>query len=246
MFIRISRPQLLAVAGWRDTDLVNRVHDGQFALALGLTVPSQSGGYIGPDPFALLLCDELAGEDGGFNRKLAARLAREHHDKWWHGLELIEWPQLFPPPQPMIWAPTKLGMDHGITEVRPDSAIYFGLARDLDGAYQAEAGTLPSIIHAMVPLIKRVDNRLPADRADHRPPAHINLVNLSVLYERMLAAAKRAEVELGVPFTRPPGHPEHQKKNEDIAVIRAFSAMRETKRKRPGPRPQRRRKLLKA
>src|SRR5262249_35069655 len=71
MFAKISRGQLRAVTGWSETDLTNRAHANQLALAFGLTLPAANGVYVGPDCFACLLVD--AWMEAGFTRTLAAR-----------------------------------------------------------------------------------------------------------------------------------------------------------------------------
>ncbi len=105
MLTRINRTQLLAVSGWSTIDLDNRVRHNQVALAFGLTLPAESGAYIGADAFTLKLSDALV--DAGFPRTLAARFVLAAFDKIWRGVERVEWPELFPPPVPMLWAPTR-------------------------------------------------------------------------------------------------------------------------------------------
>jgi hypothetical protein len=225
MFTRISRGQLLAVTRWSTTDLDNRVHNNQVAFAFGLTLPVENGVYIGPDCNALLLSDAFVA--AGFTRTLAAQFVRDFYEKWWHGLERIEWPQLFPPPQPMIWAPTKRALDEGITEISPDSEIYLAITKNPDGGFQAESGTGADILGALAAMM------ISANSAG--ASSQITRVNLRWVYEATLEAARQAGVDLGAPFTRPEGHPEHRKWYAAAEVHRAFALQRQKKRKPPGP-----------
>src|SRR5262245_883993 len=140
MLTKISRAQLLTVTGWPTTDLDNRAHANQLSLAHGCTLPAANGEYIGVDCFALLLSD--AGVEAGFTRRLAARFVREAHEKWLNALERVEWPELHAPPEPMRWAPTKRALDEGITAFPPDAEIYFAIAQNPDGDFQAASGTM--------------------------------------------------------------------------------------------------------
>src|SRR6516225_1190719 len=110
MFAKIDRGQLRAVTGWSEPDLANRAHADQLSLAFGLTLPAENGVYIGPDCFALRLFIALV-NDAGLSLAQAARFVREHYEKWVRGLERIEWRQLFPPPEPMLLAPTKRALE---------------------------------------------------------------------------------------------------------------------------------------
>src|SRR5262245_39506630 len=197
MFTKISRAQLLTVTGWSTTDLDNRAHANQLALAHGLTLPAANGEYIGLDCFALLLSDALV--EAGFARALAARFVRESHEKWLHGVARIEWPELHPAPIPMTWAPTKRALDEGVTVSPPDAEIYFAVAKHPDGDFQATSGTLLDIVGELA--------RGPMTRA---APTLITTVNLRQGYESTLAAAAKAGVDLGAPFTRPIRHSEHR------------------------------------
>jgi hypothetical protein len=66
-------------------------------------------------------------------------------------------------------------------------------------------------------------------------PAYVRQANLRFVYETTRAAAEKAGVDLGVPFTRPEGHPEHREWFAEIQVHRAMSAQRAKVRKPPGP-----------
>jgi len=226
VFAKISRAQLLAVTGWSTTDLDNRAHANQLALAHGLTLPASNGAYIGVDCFALLLSDALV--EAGFTRALAARFVRESHEQWLHGLERVEWPQMHPPPVPFEWAPTKRAIDEGVTVPPPDAEIYFAVAKNPNGDFQAVNGTLLDIVGELA--------RGPMSRAAPAgAPTHITNVNLRHIKEVTLAAAAKAGVDLGAPFTRPDGHPQHREWYAAVAVHRALSLARLKGRKPPGP-----------
>jgi hypothetical protein len=226
MFTKISRAQLLAVIGWSTTDLDNRVHANQLALAHGLTLPASSGVYIGLDCFALLLSDALV--EAGFTRALAARFVRESDETWLNGVARIEWPELHPPPVPFKWAPTKRALDEGVPVSPPDAEIYFAIAKNPNGDFQATGGTLLDIVGDLArgPMIRA---------APAGAPTYITQVNLRGVRERTLAAAAKAGVDLGAPFTRPDGHPQHREWFAAVAVHRALSFARLKVRKPPGP-----------
>jgi len=250
-FTQISRGQLRAVTGWSEADLTNRAHGNQLALAFGLTLPAANGVYIGPDCFACLLSD--AWVQAGFTRALAARFVRESDEKWLHGLERVEWPELHPPPEPMRWAPTKRALDEGITAFPPDAEIYFAIAQNPDGDFHAASGTMLDIVGELA----RMSHAAPA-AAPGTPTHIITHVNLRWVCETTLAAAARAGVDLGAPFTRPVGHPQHREWYAAVEVHRALSFARLKVRKPPGPArakakgqhaarvPARKRQLLKA
>jgi hypothetical protein len=223
---KLSSAQLLAVTKWSRTDLDNRAHANQLSLAHGLTLPASSGVYIGLDCFALLLSDALV--EAGFTRALAARFVRESHEKWLHWLERVEWPEMHPPPVPMTWAPTKLGLDEGVPVPPPDAEIYFAIAKNPNGDFQATGGTLLDIVGDLGrgPMIRA---------ASAGAPTYITQVNLRRVRERTLAAAAQAGVDLGAPFTRPDGHPQHREWYAAVAVHRALSLARLKIRKPPGP-----------
>ena len=126
MLRKISRPQLLAVTEWSPTDLDNRAHVGQLLLAHGLVLPTEAGSYIGSDCFTLKLSDALV--EAGVPRALATQFMREHNPKWMHGLERIEWPELFPPPASMDFALTPQTIAEGLPVPTPDTGIYFAVA----------------------------------------------------------------------------------------------------------------------
>jgi hypothetical protein len=224
MFTKISRARLLAVTGWSTTDLDNRAHANQLALAHGLTLPAANGVYLGLDCFALLLSDALV--EAGFARALAARFVRESHEKWLHGLERVEWPQMHPPPVPFKWAPTKRAIDEGVTAFPPDAEIYFAIAKNPDGDFQAASGTLLDIVGELAAMISA---------APAGGPTHITHVNLRHMNEVTLAAAAQAGVDLGTPFTRPIGHSEHREWYAAVEVHRALSFARLKVRRPPGP-----------
>jgi hypothetical protein len=224
MFTNIRSVQLLAVTKWSRTDLDNRAHANQLALALGLTLPAENGVYIGPDCLALLLSD--AWVEAGFTRGQAARFVRESNEKWWHGVERIEWPHLLPPPVPTPRAPTKRALEEGITEFPPDADIYFAIAKNPDGEFQAACGTLGEIVFELNEMIRA---------APAGAPTHITQVNLRRVYEITLAAALQAGVDLGAPFTRPVGHAKHRDWYAAVEVHRALSFARQKVRKPPGP-----------
>jgi len=220
MFTKISRAQLLTVTGWSTTDLDNRAHANQLALAHGLTLPAANGVYIGLDCFALLLSDALV--DAGFTRALAARFVRESHEKWLNGVARIEWPELHPPPVPFEWAPTKRAIDDGVTALPSDAEIYFAIAKNPDGDFQATSGTLTDIVGQLAAMTRAA-------------PTLITTRHLRQVYETTLAAAAKAGVDLGAPFTRPDGHPQHREWYAAVAVHRALSLARLKGRKPPGP-----------
>jgi len=217
MLAGINRAQLLAVTGWPTTDLDNRAHANQLALAHGLTLPAENGVYVGVDCLALLLSDALV--EAGFTRALAARFVREFHEEWLHGLERVEWPQMHPPPVPMTWAPTKLALDEGVPTLPPDAEIHFAVAKNPDGTFQAASGTLLDIFGELAAMTRAV----------------IRTVNLRQVYETTLAAAAKAGVDLGTPFTRPIGHSNHREWYAAREVHRALSDARARVRKPPGP-----------
>jgi len=220
MFTKISRAQLLAVTGWSTTDLDNRAHASQLALAHGLTLPAANGVYIGLDCFALLLSDALV--DAGFTRALAARFVRESHEKWLNGVARIEWPELHPPPEPWTWYPTKLAIDEGVPVPPPDAEIHFAIGQYPDGNFHAASGTLLDIVRELAAMTRAV-------------PKLITTRHLRQVYETTLAAAAKAGVDLGAPFTRPDGHPLHRDWYAARAVHRALSDARARVRKPPGP-----------
>lgn len=222
MFARINRAQLLSVCGWSSVDLDNRVRHSQVAYAFGLALPTASGSYVGPDCYALLLSDKLV--EAGFPRALAAQFVMRDHDKWWHGLERLEWPQYYPPPEPMILAPTKLALDEGRTELLPDAEIYLSVAKNADGAFQAECGTMLENVVKRAEVIRTA----PA-------PITVTQVNLRAVYLDTLAAAAKAGVDLGAPWSRPEKHPEHRQWFAAVEVLRALSFARQKMRKPPGP-----------
>jgi hypothetical protein len=149
MFTQIGRPQLLAVTGWSSNDLDNHAHGGQLTLAFGCVLPAATGTYIGPDCFSLRLFGAL--KEAGFGRTLSARLVRDSYEKWWRSLERIEWPNMFLPPAPSLWAPTPSGLAAGIAPgVRSDREIYFSVARTQDGDFQVESGSHADIIPALL------------------------------------------------------------------------------------------------
>jgi hypothetical protein len=227
MFAKINRAQLLAATGWSSPDLNNRAHANQLALAFGLVLPAESGVYIAPDCFALRLQDALVRE--GFSRAQAGGFVREHHEKWMYGLERIEWPQLVPPPEPMPWAPTKRALDEGITSFPSDVETYFTVVKLADGALHVACGTLVEIIKdTMMP---------PMTGQPARVPTNFNCTLMREVYEGMLKAAEKAGVDLGAPFTRPVGHPEHTEWYAAVEVRRALSFARQKIRKPPGPPP---------
>jgi hypothetical protein len=228
MFTKISRAQLLAVTGWSTTDLDNRVHANQLAFAHGLTLPAANGVYIGLDCFALLLSDALV--KAGFARALAARFVRESHEKWLHGLERVEWPELYPPPEPMRWAPTKLALDEGAPVPPPDAEIYFAIGQYPDGNFQAASGTILDIVRELA----LAAHTRPAV-APGTPAYIVRHVHVRSVRETTLAAAEKAGVDLGAPFTRPRGHPEHRDWYAAVEVLRALSEARLKVRKPPGP-----------
>jgi hypothetical protein len=229
VFPKINRAQLLAVSGWSTRDLDSRIHDGHFALAHGLTLPIEKGSYIGFDCFVLRLMDALA--EAGFSRAQAARFVRDYNEQWLHGVERIEWPQLHPPPDPMTWALTKQATDEGITEPPPpDIEIYFAVATNSEGDFQAATGTLIDIVRALA-VIDRTSSLW--------APTHIRQVNLRRVYEATLASAEKAGISIGAPFTRPPAHPEHRQWFAAREVHRALSAARAKVRKMPGPKKRR-------
>jgi len=228
MFAKISRAQLLAVTGWSTTDLDNRAHANQLALAHGLTLPAANGVYIGLDCFALLLSDALV--DAGFTRALAARFVRESHENWLNGLARIEWPKLHPPPVPFEWAPTKRARDEGITAFPPDAEIYFAIGQHPDGNFQAASGTMLDIVRELALAVHSHPAAAPGT------PTHIiRHVNVRSVREITLAAAAKAGVDLGAPFTRPDGHPQDREWYAMVAVHRALSLARLKVRKPPGP-----------
>ena len=228
MFTKISRGQLRAVTGWSETDLSNRAHANQLPLAFGLTLPAANGVYIGPDCFACLLSD--AWVQAGFTRTLAARFVREFHEKWVHGLERVEWPELHPPPEPMRWAPTKRALDEGITAFPPDAEIYFAIGQYPDGNFQAASGTIVDIVRELALAVHAHPAAAPGT------PTHIiRNVNVRSVREITLAAAAKAGVDLGAPFTRPVGHSEHREWYAAVEVHRALSFARLKVRKPPGP-----------
>src|SRR5262249_24149469 len=65
-------------------------------------------------------------------------------------------------------------------------------------------------------------------------PTLITHVNLRWVYETTLAAAAQAGVDLGAPFTRRDGHPQHREWYAAIEVHRALSFARLKVRKPPG------------
>src|SRR5262245_53825340 len=215
MLAKINRAQLLAVTGWPTTDLDNRAHANQLALAHGLTLPAENGVYVGVDCLALLLSDALV--EAGFTRALAARFVREFHEEWLHGLERVEWPQMHPPPVPMTWAPTKLALDEGVPVPPPDAEIYLAIAKNPNGDFQAASGTLLDIVRELAEMISA---------APVGAPTYLTHVNLRQVYENMLAAAAKAGVDLDAPFTRPDGHPQHREWFAAVAVHRALSFAR--------------------
>jgi hypothetical protein len=228
MFTKISRGQLRAVTGWSETDLTNRAHANQLALAFGLTLPAANGVYIGPDCFACLLSD--AWVKAGFTRTLAARFVREFHQKWVPGVAQIEWPELHPPPEPMRWAPTKLALDEGVPVPPPDAEIYFAIAQYPDGNFQAASGTMLDTVREFALAVRAHPAAAPGT------PTHIiTHVNLRWVRELTLAAAAKAGVDLGAPFTRPDGHPQHREWYAAVEVHRALSRARLKVRKPPGP-----------
>jgi hypothetical protein len=224
MITKINRTQLLATTRWSSTDLDNRAHANQLALAFGLTLPAENGVYTGPDCLALLLSDTWV--EAGFTRGQAARFVLESNEKWWHGLERVEWPQLFPSPEPTPWAPTKLALEAGITKFPPDADIYFAIAKNPNGEFQAACGTLGEIVFELNAMIRA---------ASAGAPTQITQVNLHRVYEVTLAAAAQAGVDLGAPFTRPVRHPGHREWYAAVEVQRALSFARQKVRKPPGP-----------
>lgn len=220
MFTRITRAQLLAVTGWSSGDLDNRAHAGQLALGFGLALPAESGVYLGFDCVALKLSDALA--EAGFTRALAGQFVRAHHEQWLRGISRLEWPKYYPPLEPITWGLTKTAIDEGITAPPPpDAEIYLGVAQATDGAFKVVCGTMTEAVA-----------RLAEMRAG---PAYIRQTNLRLVYETTLAAAAKADVDLGTPFTRPEGHPEHREWYAAVEVHRALSAQRAKMRKPPGP-----------
>jgi hypothetical protein len=228
MLTQISRSALLAVTGWSTNDLDNHVHHGQLALAFGCTLPAATGAYLGVDCFSLRLFDALM--KAGFSRSLSAGFVRDY-EKWWPSLERIEWPEMFPREAPSPWAPTPSGLDAGMPpEVHWDAEIYFAVARTKDGGFQVECGTFADIIPAFL---------RPIGAAPDRVPPLITSVHLRGVYQDTLTAADAVGVALGVPFTRPKGHPEHIFLREQIAVHQAFAFSRLGSRIPPGPKPGR-------
>jgi hypothetical protein len=226
MFAKIGRAQLLAVTGWSPTDLDNRAHANQLALAHGLVLPTAAGSYVGLDCFALLLSDALV--EAGFMRAQAAQFVLTSHEDWLHGLERVEWPQLHPPPVPTTWALTKRALDEGVTTVPPpDGNIYFAVAENPNGDLQAASGTLIDIVGVLTAMI--------AEATPAGAPTRITHINLRQLYDFTLAAAEKAGVDLGAPFTRPVRHPEHREWYAAVEVHRALSFARLKARKPPGP-----------
>jgi hypothetical protein len=183
------------------------------------------------DPFPFRLFDGLM--EAGFDRTLAARFVRDW-EKWWSGLERIEWAEYFPPPAPSPWAASRKGIDAGMPPVYLDTEIYFAVARTGDGKFQVECGSFAEIIPALL---------LPAISDDPalKAPPQIRSINLRGVYDDTLAAADAAGVALGVPFTRPAAvdHAEYIKCREAIAAHRALSSQRVENRTAPGPRPGR-------
>jgi hypothetical protein len=220
MFAKINRAQLRAVTGWSEPDLTNRAHANQLSLAHGCTLPAANGVYIGLDCFALLLSDALV--EAGVTRALAARFVREFHKEWLHGLERVEWPQMHPPPVPMTWAPTKLALDEGVPAPPPDAEIYLAIAKNPNGDFQAASGTLTDIVGQLAAMTRAA-------------PTLITTRHLRQVYETTLAAAAKAGVDLGAPFTRPIGHSNHREWFAAIEVHRALSDARARVRKPPGP-----------
>jgi hypothetical protein len=185
--------------------------------------------YIGPDCFALRLFIALV-NDAGLSLAQAARFVREHYEKWVRGLERIEWRQLFPPPEPMLLAPTKPALEEGIIEFPPDAEIYFAIAKTRDGELRVACGTMLEIIKdTVVPLMTG------------QPPRAPNLIciNLREVHEGTLKAAEQAGVNLGAPFTRPLalGEAEHRSWFAAVEVHRALSFARQKVRTPPGPPP---------
>jgi hypothetical protein len=223
-FNKISRAELLTITGWSSADLDNRVHANQAAFAYGCRLPTSAGAYVGADAFALRLTDALV--QVGLARALAARCVLEGHQKWLDGLERVEWPELHPPPVPFVWAPTKRALDEGIAAPPPDANIYFAIARRPDGGFETASGTLLEIVAALMEMI--CGNPAGA-------PTHITQVNLKQVYEATLAAAEKAGVDLGAPFTRPAAHPEHRDWFAAVRVHCALSHQRQKARKPPGP-----------
>jgi hypothetical protein len=164
------------------------------------------------------LSDALAG--AGFTRAQAGQFVREQ--RWLEGISRLEWPEYYPPPEPITWGLTKTATDEGITTPPPPNAeIYLGVAQTTDGVFKVVCGTISESVA-----------RLSEMRAG---PACIRQTNLRLVYETMLAAAAKAGVDLGTPFTRPERHPEHREWYAAVEVYRALSAQRAKMRKPPGP-----------
>jgi len=220
MFTKINRSQVLAVTGWSDNDLSNRSHANQLSLSHGLGLPAETGTYLGSDCFALLLSDALVSI--GFTRAVAGQFVRENYQQWWHGLERIEWPDLFSPPEPTAWGLTRTAIDEGhTTPPPPDAEIYLGVAQIADGTFKVVCGTISESVTSLAEM-----------RAG---PAYIRQIPLRIVYDATRAAATKAGVDLGAPFTRPQRHPEHREWYAAIEVYRALSAQRAKVRKPPGP-----------
>jgi hypothetical protein len=130
----------------------------------------------------------------------------------------------------MRWAPTKRALDEGITAFPPDAEIYFAIGQYPDGNFQAASGTILDIVRELALAVHAHPAAAPGT------PTHIiTHVNVRSVREITLAAAAQAGVDLGAPFTRPDGHPQHRDWYAAVEVHRALSFARLKVRKPPGP-----------
>jgi hypothetical protein len=101
---------------------------------------------------ALKLSDALV--EVGFTRAQAAQFVRDHHEEWLQGISRLEWPEYYPPPEPIPWAPTNLAIDEGEALVRGvQGGIYSpNEARNLEGLNSVGYGDEPRVQQQVVPL----------------------------------------------------------------------------------------------
>ncbi len=109
----------------------------------------------------------------------------------------------------------------------PDAEIYFAISRSPDGQFQTACGTFAEAL----PELLIADSTTPNQIA----PTQITTVNLRQIYNFTHETARQKGINLGVPFARPEGHPEHKDWYAAVEVHRAFALQRHKKRKPPGP-----------
>lgn len=84
---------------------------------------------------------------------------------------------------------------------------YLAIARTAAGDCRVACGTLTDNIGEFAALAVAVRT-------------YITNVSLRAVYEATLAAAAKAGVDLGAPFTRPEGHPDHREWFAEVQVHR--------------------------